>query len=75
MMEYRAGNRGQSDRRKMVTQTASEHRRARPSAKIPERRLSDEEIRVPTHRRFAQPLLQFDDEFRWQDVEELPGRW
>ena len=78
MMEYRAGNRGQSDRRKMVTQTASEHRRARPSAKVPERRLLEGEIRVrppaPTHRRFAQPFLQLDDEFR-SDAEELLGRW
>ena len=78
MMAYRAGNRGQSDRRKMVTQTAPERRQARPSPKAPERRLS-ERVRVrppaPPHRRFAQPYLQPDDEFRPEDVEELLGRW
>ena len=78
MMDYRAGRRRQSER--VIAQTAPERRQARPSAKVPERRLAEEEVRVrpmaPTHRRFAQPSYQVRPDEPWpEDVEELLGRW
>jgi len=78
MMDYRADRRRQSER--VIAQTAPERRQARPSAKVPERRLAEEEVRVrpmaPTHRRFAQPSYQVRPDEPWpEDVEELLGRW